>query len=331
MASFSRRALAKMLTDILCATEMFSTRNEARFAQLKSIFKRKEEDVLDAFGVGFYEYFKPIFDDPQRFDKYTQFCRGIFDLTKARENRVLDLGCGFGLMSIHFALFGASDVLAVDVNRQRLSVFERILSVLKPPIENVHLRLGEEEKISFEDDFLDVIVMVDTISYIKHPQTLILEVKRVLKPGGILFISEMNNVLNLFSRNTTYRRRLKVTPDYDTRLLETEIEKILRKYPCVDLEQLEKTRSGKKSELSKRDFFWITEKFTRRQEFNPFELKTMLKDVGFDSRIIRPLKSHTASGLKGKMASTFFTLVALSHPLSLVVAPYFNILAANKS
>jgi SAM-dependent methyltransferase len=309
---------------------MLSAQDKARFALLKSIFRRKEVDVLNAFGAGFYEYFNPIFNDQQRFDEYTKFCKRVFDLTRARKKRALDLGCGFGLMSIHFALFGASDVFAVDVDKQRLFTFEKILSIIKPPLENVHLVLGEEEKTDFEDDFFDVVVMIDTISYIKRPRTLSLEVKRVLKPGGTLFISEMNNVLSLL-KNTAYRRHLKAAQAYDIKLLEIKIEKILQEHPCVNLEELKKLWSAEKLKLSEKDVFWIAEAFTRRQEFDPFQLKIMLDDLGFESSIIRPLKSHTASGLRGRMASKFFTLVALSHPVSLVVAPYFNILAINKS
>lgn len=303
---------------------------DTRLAELGSIFRQKEVDVTNTLGVGFYEYFKSVFSDPLRFDEYTKFCKRVFDLTGARKKKVLDLGCGFGLMSIHFALFGASDVFAVDVDKQRLSVLERVLSMLEPPLENVHLVLGEDGKIDSKDDFIDVVVMVDTISYIKHLRTSFVEARRVLKSKGILFISEMNNVLSLFG-NTAYRRHIKAAQTRDVKLLERGIEEILIKHPCVSLDELEKLGSTEKLNLSKKDIFWIAEASTRRQEFNPFQLKIMLDDVGFEARVIRPLRSHTSSGPRGRIASKFFTMVALSHPISLVVAPYFNILALNKS
>jgi ubiquinone/menaquinone biosynthesis C-methylase UbiE len=309
---------------------MLYMQGDTRLAELRSIFRQKEVDVTNAFGVGFYEYFKPVFNDPPRFDEYAKFCKRVFDLTGARKKKVLDLGCGFGLMSIHFALFGASDVFAVDVDKQRLSAFERILSMLEPPLENVHLVLGGDGKIDSKDDFFDVVIMVDTISYIKRLRAFFLEARRVLKSEGVLFISETNNVLNLFG-NTAYRRHIKAAQTHDVKLLEKGIEEILNEYPCVSLDELEKLGSAEKLRLSKKDIFWIAEASTRRQEFNPFQLKIMLDDVGFEARVIRPLRSHTSSGLRGRIASEFFTIVALTHPISLVVAPYFNILALNKS
>lgn len=304
--------------------------DDARLAELKSVFRQKEVDVMNTFGVGFYEYFKPVFNDPHRFDEYARFCKRVFDLTGARKKKVLDLGCGFGLMSIHFALFGASDVFAVDVDKQRLSVLERILSMLNPPLKNVHLVLGEDGKIDSKDNFFDVVVMVDTISYIKHLRTFLAEARRVLKSKGILFISEMNNVLNLFG-NTAYKRHIKAAQTHDVELLERGIEEILIEHPCVSLDELEKLGSTERLNLSKKDIFWIAEASTRRQEINPFQLKTMLDDVGFEARVIPPLRSHTSSGPRGRIASKFLTIVALSHPISLFVAPYFNILALNKS
>lgn len=281
-------------------------------------------EIINEFDTSFYEYFRCFFEDPPRFDDYSKFCKRIFDRTEAHGRKVLDLGCGFGLMSIHFALFGASEVLGIDLNDRRLSVFRKILSNLKPPLRNVDLKRGNEWTIDVEDESFDVILVIDTISYVKHLEAFISEVKRILKKNGVVFIKELNNVLNLFRALNPWN--IEKAMSLRSKIYENKIKETVRKsYSSLDLEEFMGTSKSEKNVNFEREVFLMIERLTREQEVNPFKIKNMLENAGLKAKIIPPLRAHVATGFKGNVTSKFYSIISLLHPLSLVIAPYFNI------
>ena len=62
-------------------------------------------------------------------------------------------------------------------------------------------------------------------------------------------------------------------------------------------------------------------------EFNPYYLKNVLNKLGFKAYIIAPFYSYTYSGLKGTFLNAISKTISLFHPLSLLVAPTFEIVA----
>lgn len=304
--------------------QMFDTLQELRLAQLRKIFRKGRREIVKEFDLSFYEYFKCLFEDPPRFDEYSKFCKRIFDRTEAYGRKVLDLGCGFGLMSIHFALFGALEVLGVDLNERRLSVFRKILSSLKFPLKNVGLKRGDEWIIDVEDESFDVILVIDTISYVKHLDAFISEVKRILKKNGVVFIEEFNNELNLFGVLNPWN--LEKATSIRSKIYENKIKEIIRKnYPSLDLEEFMGASKSENIEDFEREVFLLIERLTREQEVNPFKIKNMLENAGLKAKIIPPLRTHVATGFKGNVTSKFYSIITSLHPFSLVIAPYFNI------
>ena len=107
---------------------------------------------------------------------------------------VLDLGCGSGAFTtfVARAVGGKGKVYALDIQADMLEQLERKLAKTEnKDIKNVKLVQSNAYEMPFEDDSLDVVNMVTVLQEIPDRSRALREVKRVLKPGGILAVTEL--------------------------------------------------------------------------------------------------------------------------------------------
>jgi 2-polyprenyl-3-methyl-5-hydroxy-6-metoxy-1,4-benzoquinol methylase len=114
--------------------------------------------------------------------------------------RLLDLGCGFGALSVYFAAQGAI-VTGVDPIESRLQVGSSVAAEHDLAAEFRH---GWMEDLDLEDEAFDLAVQNNSLCYIvsRHDRRAALaETRRVLKPGGSLAIRNPNrwNPLDQFT------------------------------------------------------------------------------------------------------------------------------------
>lgn len=107
--------------------------------------------------------------------------------------RVLDLGCGSGAFTtfVARAVGAKGKVYALDIQSDMLKQLENKLS--KPEnrdIKNVKLIESSAYELPFDDNFLDVVYMVTVLPEIPDRNKALQQVKRVLKPGGFLAVTE---------------------------------------------------------------------------------------------------------------------------------------------
>jgi ubiquinone/menaquinone biosynthesis C-methylase UbiE len=107
---------------------------------------------------------------------------------------VLDLGCGSGAFttSVARAVGKRGKVYAVDIQPKMLKQLEGKLARPKnQDIKNVELKQASAYKLPFKDGTLDLVYMVTVLPEIPDAGRALREVRRVLKPGGILAVSEL--------------------------------------------------------------------------------------------------------------------------------------------
>jgi len=108
--------------------------------------------------------------------------------------RVLDLGCGSGAFTPFIArtVGERGKVYALDIQADMLKQLENKLS--RPEnrdIKNIKLIEGNAYELPFEDNSLDLVNMVTVLQEIPDRNRALQEVKRVLRPGGFLAVTEL--------------------------------------------------------------------------------------------------------------------------------------------
>ena len=104
--------------------------------------------------------------------------------------RVLDVGCGPGNISVGLAQsVDPGTLYGIDRDESQVDLARSIAASLLQ--ENATFQVGEATSLPFEDDFFDVAHCHDVLMHIPDTQAVLAEVKRVLKPGGVIGCREM--------------------------------------------------------------------------------------------------------------------------------------------
>jgi 2-polyprenyl-6-hydroxyphenyl methylase/3-demethylubiquinone-9 3-methyltransferase len=129
------------------------------------------------------------------------------------EMRVLDVGCGGGILAEAMARHGAS-VTAIDMADASLSVAR--LHQLESGLNIDYRKCSAEEIAAQEPESFDVITCLEMLEHVPDPSSVIAACARLVKPGGKVFFSTINRnpksylfaivgaeyVLNLLPRGT---------------------------------------------------------------------------------------------------------------------------------
>jgi SAM-dependent methyltransferase len=112
-----------------------------------------------------------------------------FQAAIGRGKRVLDLGCRSGALTRHF--LDGNDVVGLDVDPSALQKAAEL------GIETV--QANAEEPLPFEAESFDVVVAGELFEHLRFPDALVVEIRRVLRPGGVL-VGSVPNAFRLQSR-----------------------------------------------------------------------------------------------------------------------------------
>jgi len=93
--------------------------------------------------------------------------------------QLLEIGIGNGK---HLHLYKTHKVIGVDTSLKMLE------SASKKKNENIELLQMNGEKLLFQDQTFDYVILSHVIAVVDHPEKLLEESHRVLKPGGKIFI-----------------------------------------------------------------------------------------------------------------------------------------------
>jgi ubiquinone/menaquinone biosynthesis C-methylase UbiE len=109
---------------------------------------------------------------------------------KAASGRVLDIGIGSGL-NLPFYGQQTDHVYGVDPSAELLQFAEERAREAHVPVE---LRRGSGEALPLDDKCVDTVVMTFTLCSVNDAARTLAEIRRVLKPGGVLLFAEHGHV-----------------------------------------------------------------------------------------------------------------------------------------
>lgn len=127
--------------------------------------------------------------------------------------RVLDVGCGGGLLSEGLAAAGA-EVTGIDLGQTALSVAD--LHLLESGLEVEYLRRSVEEHAAERPAGYDIVACLEMIEHVPDPASVVAACAQLVRPGGHVVFSTINRtakawlmaivgaeyVLNLLPRGT---------------------------------------------------------------------------------------------------------------------------------
>lgn len=114
--------------------------------------------------------------------------REISGLTPVQGKRVLDVGCGFGGAINALDSMGAQ-CIGIDQNREELVLCRQRL-ILHGSASAI--LCGDAYNLPFDDEQFDIVICTEVLEHVKDKLGLITEMSRVLKKGGVLYLSFPN-------------------------------------------------------------------------------------------------------------------------------------------
>jgi SAM-dependent methyltransferase len=165
-------------------------------ADVREYWNRHIHDLeITTHPVGSPGFFADL--DQYHFEKLHHLLK-LVDFDGYAGRRVLEVGCGAGTDLARFAKGGAS-VSGVDLSPSAIALAR---SNFHHQGLQADLREADGEHLPFADDEFDLVYAHGVVQYTPHPQALIDECRRVLKPGGEAIFQVYNRVswLNALSK-----------------------------------------------------------------------------------------------------------------------------------
>ena len=103
--------------------------------------------------------------------------------------RVLDAGCGYGRNLVHLLREGC-EVFALDEDADGIQHVRLLSESLQTGLPADNFQVGSIERMPFPDDFADVVICSSVLHFARdygHFRTMLTELWRMVKPGGMLF------------------------------------------------------------------------------------------------------------------------------------------------
>jgi GT2 family glycosyltransferase/SAM-dependent methyltransferase len=132
---------------------------------------------------------------------------------------VLDIACGEGYGSNLLATT-AQSVIGVDISDKAIDHARA-----KYVRDNLSFKTGSCLQIPMEDKSVDAVVCLETLEHVREQARLLSELRRVLRPGGLLVISTPNRQEYAGNNKNTFHER-ELTPDEFSTLLRDNFKNI---------------------------------------------------------------------------------------------------------
>jgi len=138
--------------------------------------------------------FSPVEQDrlrrQARFAEHTIYQNVNFSSSK----KVLEVGCGVGAQSeILLRRFPDIKLTAIDLSEKQLSAAKVSLASLAFAKDRYELMQMSGEDLKFEAESFDGAFLCFVLEHVPDPRRVLSEVRRVLSPGGVVYITEVLN------------------------------------------------------------------------------------------------------------------------------------------
>jgi SAM-dependent methyltransferase len=299
--------------------------------------------------------------DPDDVARYLRWQVDHLDLAglDPRGKAVLDAGCGFGLALVTLGLLGAAKLRGIDNYKGMVDTIRAYRSELPPELaEKLDVTYGDVSAMPYDDGEFDVLLSIEAISHYLDVSAFVAEAARVLRPGGVLIVSDGNNQRNPQIRRKTYAiwnafeagpngaevHGHKVGSSYRERrraILERELPQL----GAADLDELARLTAGMVEDevidagrrfaesgerpsprLSQGDVPVSPEGQVMERLFDPFELAREIESAGFTTKV----HGYWGGAQGNRLLRTANALLDRASRATIFTAPSFRIVAVRR-
>jgi SAM-dependent methyltransferase len=286
----------------------------------------------------------------------------VFNHLDMKNKRVLEIGCGFGLRLIVFALLGAKKCVGIDISPEMIGDLEKLSGRFAVDVEAI---CGDFLEYNFAEENFDIVIVNETISHVRDTPRLLRKTKKIVTLGGRVWIKDCNNGLFLPKKIEVWRKwkkvehgpktgvsgrevdrlsffdaRVSIIHHHDSSLDEHTVRRLAKKTQGMFGEDLitavEEYKKEKK--ISKKPSFRYRNPYTGEYPelcFNPRALVKELAELGFKCRLIPPSETRPETNIfagrgvvQQSLLKMYMRLVTISPAaVAILIYPCFTICA----
>lgn len=196
---------------------------------------KKEIDKFDALSQEWWDVngkFKPLHQfNPVRLELIINYIKNYFSIINNTNNlkgiKILDVGCGGGLISEPLARLGA-DITGIDASEKNIQAAKIHAKKNNIKINYIH---GSPEQLNLKENF-DVLLNLEIVEHVDNIELFLKSCRNLLKNNGIMFTATLNRTFSSFIKAIVgaeyVLRWLPVgTHDWNKFLKPEELEKML--------------------------------------------------------------------------------------------------------
>lgn len=196
---------------------------------------KKEIDKFDALSQEWWDVngkFKPLHQfNPVRLELIINYIKNYFSINNNTNNlkgiKILDVGCGGGLISEPLARLGA-DITGIDASEKNIQAAKIHAKKNNIKINYIH---GSPEQLNLKENF-DVLLNLEIVEHVDNIELFLNSCRNLLKNNGIMFTATLNRTFSSFIKAIVgaeyVLRWLPVgTHDWNKFLKPEELEKML--------------------------------------------------------------------------------------------------------
>jgi len=127
-----------------------------------------------------------------KIDRHHQLLNLVVELSDVKQGqKVLDIGCGTGLLSLKFLTKADCSIMGIDSSQEMLSIFNDKIMKLGLSY-RIATKLEDAADLIFEENSFDIVASTVTLHHLKNKLPTIEKIHDILKPGGRFVLGDID-------------------------------------------------------------------------------------------------------------------------------------------
>lgn len=144
------------------------------------------KDKVESYWTKRADGFFSLRHDEIESNKSERWLKELKNLLPAGDNlKILDVGCGAGFFEILLGRVG-HQITGIDLTKEMIEKAKEMIQIYGLDASMAGARVGDAEKLDFEDESFDVVISRNLTWTLPHPIDAYKEWHRVLKKGGVI-------------------------------------------------------------------------------------------------------------------------------------------------